>query len=322
MVEQSAVTDAAPANQPHRSSGSVNVRLGAFPAGACNTLIYIVHELYINISMERAMKQPASPNNVAAISDNATTVARAPHVATGAVVAIAGSEIARAVYAMFEAFNRQFFGHALAAPLVLITNAASARTLGDYIARDVHGLESRIRIAPTSVKRGEAFTFDVLLHEMVHAWQHEVDGETEDGYRGHGPRFARKCNAIGALLGLPPVGVKGRDGLPDCAHWPLNVRPLGHYPAPYVAPSRKASRPELHDAEPAAAGAAENMEARFKSFARSLDTHALEQLAQLIGDELAARETKPELLRSRSAEDAAVPAVVTIHHNTERSHGM
>jgi hypothetical protein len=245
--------------------------------------------------MERAMEHPASPTNVAAISDNATTVARAPHVATGAVVAIAGSEIARAVYAMFEAFNRQFFGNALAAPLVLITNAASARTLGDYIAKDVHGLESRIRIAPVSVKRGDAFTFDVLLHEMVHAWQHEVDGQTEDGYRGHGPRFAHKCNAIGALLGLPPVGVKGRDGLPDCAHWPLNVRPQDHYPAPYVAPSRRASRHEQGEAEPAAGRPVGSLEARLKTFTSGLDTTALELLAQLIADELAARETQQEL---------------------------
>jgi hypothetical protein len=44
------------------------------------------------------------------------------------------------------------------------------------------------------------------------------------------PRFAAKCNQIGATLGLPPVGVKGRHGLPDCAQWPACVRPAGYYP--------------------------------------------------------------------------------------------
>lgn len=168
---------------------------------------------------------------------------RAPHLATGRVVAELGDAPARALYAAFQEFNHEFFGDKLGAPLVLITQAGSSRTLGDYSPRDVHGLESRIRIAPAAVKRGLAFAKDVLLHEMNHAVAQELGGDLELGYRGHGPIFAARCNAIGKCLNLPAVGVKGRDALPDCAHWPMVVRPAGYYPAPFVPPKRRAAEP-------------------------------------------------------------------------------
>ena len=167
------------------------------------------------------------------------TDARAPHVATGAVVERQGGEIARVLYAAFTEYNARFFSGKLGSPLVFITQAQSLRTKGDYIARDVMGLESRIRIAPSAVRKGEKFAADVLLHEMVHAWQSEIAHISESGYRGHGPKFAAECNRIGKLLGLPAVGVKGRGGLPDCAYWPLCVRPAGYYPNPYEPPRRK-----------------------------------------------------------------------------------
>jgi hypothetical protein len=167
------------------------------------------------------------------------TDARAPHVATGAVVEQQGEAIARVLYAAFAENNARFFAGKLGSPLVIITQAQSLRTLGDYIARDVMGLESRIRIAPGTVQQGERFATDVLLHEMIHAWQSEIAHIRESGYRGHGPQFAGECNRIGALLGLPPVGVKGRGGFPDCAHWPLCVRPEGYYPHPYRLPRRR-----------------------------------------------------------------------------------
>jgi hypothetical protein len=165
--------------------------------------------------------------------------ARAPHVATEAVVERQGDESARTLYAAFAEYNARFFAGKLGSPLVLITQPQSLRNLGDYIERDVMGLESRIRIAPVAVRQGERFARDVLLHEMIHAWQSEVADVHEKGYRGHGPKFAAECNRIGALLGLPPVGVKGRRGLPDCIYWPLCVRPDGYYPDPYRPPRRK-----------------------------------------------------------------------------------
>jgi hypothetical protein len=155
---------------------------------------------------------------------------RRPHEATRAVVEVLGGDAPRALYRAFDAFNAEHFAGALGSPLLFCTQTSSPRALGDYCGRDVHGLRSRIRIAPRALARGERFAVDVLLHEMVHAWQSEVDGDEENGYKGHGPRFAAKCNAIGAAFGLPPVGVKGRQGLPDCAQWPMCVRPAGYYP--------------------------------------------------------------------------------------------
>lgn len=166
-------------------------------------------------------------------------LARTPHLATGEIVELYGAEPAKRLYAAFAEYNAAHFDSSLGSPLILITQAKSARTLGDYIARDVHGLESRIRIAPRAVLRGELLACDVLLHEMVHAWAEEIEEDGEDSYRGHGPKFAKKCNEIGAALGLPPVGVKGRDGLPDCKAWPMCVRPAGFYPEEFVAPTRK-----------------------------------------------------------------------------------
>lgn len=183
-------------------------------------------------------------------TNHAKQLARAPHKATRKIVANYGRPLAKALYNEFARTNRAYFGSKLGAPMILITEPGGPRALGDFIGRDVHGIESRIRIAPSSAERGEKFAFDVLLHEMIHAWQTEVLFETEAnangkeiGYRGHGPRFAEQCNKIGAKLGLPPVGVKGRDGLPDCAHWPMNVRPDGYYPAPWEPAKRRASKP-------------------------------------------------------------------------------
>jgi hypothetical protein len=166
---------------------------------------------------------------------------RTPHLATRKIVGRYGDDAAKLLYAAFGKFNAAHFKRKLGAPLVLITQAQSARTWGDYIARDVHGLDSRIRIAPKTVNRGERFALDVLLHEMVHAWTQEVENDAEASYRGHGPRFAAKCNEISGKLGLGEVGVKGRGGVPDCKHWPMILRPEGYYPEPFVAAKREQS---------------------------------------------------------------------------------
>jgi hypothetical protein len=153
---------------------------------------------------------------------------RAPHRATRAVVDVEGHELVRELYTAFDRFNREHFAGQLAAPLILVTYT-SPRAFGDHQAKDAHGLRSIVRIHPRTLERGALFACDIVLHEMVHVWQSEIAGDTEKGYRGHGPVFARQCNAIGKRLGLPAVGVKGRKDLPDCAQWPINVRPAGYY---------------------------------------------------------------------------------------------
>ncbi len=166
---------------------------------------------------------------------------RRPHLATRAIVDALGHEAPRALYQAFDEFNEAHFDGKLGAPLILVTPPSGARAWGDYAERDVHGLRSTIRIAPSSYRHGRRFAIDVLLHEMVHAYQSEVDRQTEPGYRGHGPRFAAKCNEIGRTLGLPEVGVKRRRGLPDCAQWPVCVRPAGYYPE--LPPKKKPKPP-------------------------------------------------------------------------------
>src|SRR5829696_8026828 len=72
------------------------------------------------------------------------------------------------------------------------------------------------------------FVADVLLHEMIHQWQQEVSGETDEAWHGHGPAFRDKANEIGARLGLGIVRTskkRGKDAdLPSCSYWPHVVR--------------------------------------------------------------------------------------------------
>jgi hypothetical protein len=152
-----------------------------------------------------------------------TATNRAAHHAIAKTVEEHGTHAPKALYAAYVAFNRDHFDGKLGAPLVFVGACSSPRALGDYCGQDVHGLESRIRISEKAVRKGLKYATWILLHEMVHAWCQEIEGDLEMGYRGHGPRFAAKCNEIGKKLGLRDVGVKGRKGLPDCAQWPLNV---------------------------------------------------------------------------------------------------
>jgi hypothetical protein len=154
--------------------------------------------------------------------------ARAPHLSTRAVVETEGGIGPRTLYTAWDDYNRLYFDGKLAAPLILITFTCP-RALADHQDTDKNSLRSVIRIHPHTMAKGLAFACDVLLHEMVHVWQGEVLDDLEDGYAGHGPKFAERCNAIGARLGLPEVWTKGRRGKPSCAKWPINVRPEGYY---------------------------------------------------------------------------------------------
>jgi len=154
---------------------------------------------------------------------------RAPAHAVRQLVHQDGREAPRALYEAFDAFNNEHFAGRLKQSLILLTTPASPRAEGDYVEQDVHGIPSRIRIAPQCQQYGLLYLQDVLLHEMVHAWQAEVLDDLENGYRGHGPKFCQKANEIGAKLGLGPVAPKGRGGLTRPDAWPSNVRPPGYY---------------------------------------------------------------------------------------------
>jgi hypothetical protein len=147
-----------------------------------------------------------------------------------AVVARDGTMDAKALFVAYEAINRAFFDGVLPPATLLWTAPGSPRAYADHIAVDEHGIRFRIRVSPSIRKYGLRFVLDVVMHEMVHAACNHLDHDNETGYRGHGPKFAARCNAIGAVLGLAEVAPKGkRSGKPDCAQWPLNVRPLGYY---------------------------------------------------------------------------------------------
>ncbi|UQA59980.1 SprT-like domain-containing protein [Polyangium aurulentum] len=154
---------------------------------------------------------------------------RAPAHAVRQLVQQEGRQAPRTLYESFDAYNAEHFGGALKQSLILLTAPASPRAEGDYVAQDVHGIPSRIRIAPRFERIGILYLQDILLHEMIHAWQAEVMDDLENGYRGHGPKFCQKANEIGARLGLGPVAPKGRGGLPRPDYWPSNVRPPGYY---------------------------------------------------------------------------------------------
>lgn len=165
--------------------------------------------------------------------NNATNAAapnRNPHIAMANHVEAHGSDIARELYEAAKRFNREFFEGKLAPCFVEITLPASLRALATYQPKNPEGVESCIRISPSVVTVSKELALDALLHEMIHAWMQEVEQDPENGYAGHGPKFAAKCNEIGEKLGLGPVSAKGRgeDGR-DCAQWPLNVRPKGYY---------------------------------------------------------------------------------------------
>lgn len=141
-----------------------------------------------------------------------------------------GAALVRELHHAYEAINARHFGNQLPPAAILVTRTQSPRALGDHIPQDENGIRYRVRISPVAMRRGPRFMLDVLLHETVHLAQAHIDGDTEKGYQGHGPIFARRCNEIGATLGLAEVAARGaRQGKPDCAQWPINVRPAGYY---------------------------------------------------------------------------------------------
>jgi hypothetical protein len=164
------------------------------------------------------------------------------------------------LYALWDKWNRDYFAGALVTPYVLFAEPGSPQRLGDYARVSGFGGHGQVRLRPSlltgshpSVRPGDQyaegrfrFVADVFLHETVHQWQHEVLGDLEDGYHGHGPKFRDQCNRIGALLGLPPVRTskaRGKDkALPSCPHWSHCVRPADYYLGAYLGERPKAGK--------------------------------------------------------------------------------
>ncbi len=151
------------------------------------------------------------------------------------------------LYELWNEWNRDFFGGALVAPYVLLSEPSAPSRYGDCSSVSGFGGRSQIRLRPSlltgthpHMRPGAEFaegrfrfTADVLLHETNHQHGQEVSGRTEEAYHGHGPAFRDNCNRLGAVLGLPSVRhakARGKDrDLPSCAQWPHNVRPADYY---------------------------------------------------------------------------------------------
>ncbi len=164
------------------------------------------------------------------------------------------------LYELWEEWNEEYFEGALLRPDINLTKPSNPRRLADCGNRPVFVGDRRkteIRIRPSllvgtytpALKRGSGsrdgqflMAVDVLRHEMVHQWQHEVSGAINKGSHGHGAAFRNKANEIGAKLGLPPVRSNRKDGkdrdLPLCTYWPHIVRPASYYLGAYVPASR------------------------------------------------------------------------------------
>ena len=163
---------------------------------------------------------------------------------------------------LFNEWNTLYFGNKLQTPYVRISMPTTPRAYGTYRERSGEGGTSEIDLRPSLLEGthphlqiGPEFTAgrllfieDVLLHEVIHLWQREGDGEVENSYRGHGPTFRDKCNEIGEALRLTPVGTKHQRKLPNCAHWPQIVRPEEYYLGAFLPPSSKKTVPDNGDA--------------------------------------------------------------------------
>jgi hypothetical protein len=164
------------------------------------------------------------------------------------------------LYSLWGSWNRDYFGGALVTPYVMFSEPSCPQRLGDYARVSGFGGHGQVRLRPSLLtgthscvqSGGEyaegrfLFVADVFLHESAHQWQHEVLGDLEDAYHGHGPKFRDQCNKIGAILGLPPVRTskaRGKDKrLPSCAHWPHCVRPAGYYLGAFPVEEREARK--------------------------------------------------------------------------------
>lgn len=134
--------------------------------------------------------------------------------------------------------NARYFGGRMLEPYITITEPSAPQILGQCCSVSSWGSRLEIKIRPSllhgthpllrnaDTEARLQFARDVLLHEMVHqhVMEHQPD-VNEESYHGHGPVFTGHCNRIGALLGLPEVVVRNRNGHknPKSAQWPHNV---------------------------------------------------------------------------------------------------
>src|SRR5215211_44663 len=124
-------------------------------------------------------------------------------------------------------FNGTYFGDELIPPFLAFEEPGHTTCYGEYCPVSAFGGSGQIMIRPSLLagtlqhfREGnkdpeglERFMDQVLLHEMIHQWQHEVN-HTDPGefnnYGGHGSTFSGKANEIGSRLDLPPIRLRNK----------------------------------------------------------------------------------------------------------------
>ena len=144
----------------------------------------------------------------------------------------------------WQKFNELYFDGSLTPAYIAITSPVSPKAIADCSIWSSYGGKHQIRIRENvingeykgfnsnhSIENRWLYILDVLLHEQVHQWQHEILDIYDDGYEGHGEEFTNKVNLIGLSLGLPLVDKRRRKNksIAISSQWPKNVRPAGYY---------------------------------------------------------------------------------------------
>ena len=203
--------------------------------------------------------------------------------------------------------NRDYFDGRMLEPYITLTEPSAPQIYGQCCPVSSWGSRLEIRLRPSLLAgthphllgakqiHRERFTYDVLLHEIVHQHvrEHEPDVD-ESSYHGHGPVFTDHCNRIGALLGLPEVVVRNRKGKPrrpKSAQWPHCVMPPERYGDRYRPRAAvTASRVNVPSGylpvsiAPADNGVEIDFEAGERICRLRLDVDAVVELADLIND--------------------------------------
>lgn len=156
------------------------------------------------------------------------------------------------LYQYFDDANIQWFENRIPPLHIQIGDVRSpSKVLGLYYRQGLHGLQGDIVLnkrqfinwyASCNLANDDAmeirfmeFLKDVLLHEMIHAYNDKVLHDPEDNYHGHGPLFRDECNRIGRQLGYPDVRTPKQtaqkfEHLEKCNYWPQTVCPVDRYP--------------------------------------------------------------------------------------------
>lgn len=94
----------------------------------------------------------------------------------------------------FNEFNAKYFGNEI--PMVSFTFSKTRKNLGMY-----YWKTRTIRITTYYPNITQHDVEEILIHEMVHAWQHATKNVDTGKNCHHGPKFYNKANAVNYLSG-------------------------------------------------------------------------------------------------------------------------